>query len=322
MFDHTSILRLLETFFSHKTGSPIQETNISTWRRTVCGDLTSAFRPYREEAAALPLGVKRKPFFSEIHEAQYKPIPSDFGKMDEAKIAQVRKYPCSTQWLPGQESGTRPACALPYELGVEGALSADRKSFAIQFSSAASGVPFRVYAPGPVRPANNGGAGFENGRAWDYAVSAGGSLVDVYLLEDFSDGQYLLRVHGPSGFFREFRGAADDPMLTVKLLSWRDGRNLTGDAALQLSNRDPRRSLSITVEDLSYGARQRVLQLALAGSARSSTTLKIELARSFGWHDVCVRVEDAPHFAQRFAGHIETGKESFSDPRMADVKRV
>jgi phospholipase C len=108
----------------------------------------------------------------------------------------------------------------------------------------------------------------------------------------------------------------------VKLLSWRDDRILTGDAALQLSNRDPRRSLSITVQDLSYGARQRALKLGPAGSALSSTTLKIESARSFGWHDVGVRVEDAPHFAQRFAGHIETGKESFSDPRMADVERV
>ena len=37
VFDHTSIIRFLETW----TG--VQETNISAWRRQVCGDLTSAF---------------------------------------------------------------------------------------------------------------------------------------------------------------------------------------------------------------------------------------------------------------------------------------
>ena len=37
VFDHTSILRFLETW----TG--VQEPNISAWRRKVCGDLTSAF---------------------------------------------------------------------------------------------------------------------------------------------------------------------------------------------------------------------------------------------------------------------------------------
>jgi phospholipase C len=37
VFDHTSIIRFLETW----TG--VQEPNISAWRRQVCGDLTSAF---------------------------------------------------------------------------------------------------------------------------------------------------------------------------------------------------------------------------------------------------------------------------------------
>ncbi len=30
----------------YKTGKEIIESNISEWRRTVCGDLTSVFRPY------------------------------------------------------------------------------------------------------------------------------------------------------------------------------------------------------------------------------------------------------------------------------------
>src|SRR5262249_17159076 len=43
VFDHTSVLQFLEQFVSHKSGRPIKEENISAWRRTVCGDLTSVF---------------------------------------------------------------------------------------------------------------------------------------------------------------------------------------------------------------------------------------------------------------------------------------
>ena len=39
VFDHTSVLRFLEARF----GAPMRETNITAWRRSVCGDLTSAF---------------------------------------------------------------------------------------------------------------------------------------------------------------------------------------------------------------------------------------------------------------------------------------
>src|SRR5215471_2297780 len=46
VFDHTSILQFLEKLLSHRTGKVIREPNISAWRRAVCGDLTSVFRPY------------------------------------------------------------------------------------------------------------------------------------------------------------------------------------------------------------------------------------------------------------------------------------
>ena len=44
VFDQTSILQFLELFLSQKTGQSVRETNITQWRRTVCGDLTTMFR--------------------------------------------------------------------------------------------------------------------------------------------------------------------------------------------------------------------------------------------------------------------------------------
>ena len=49
VFDHTSSLQFLEKFLTNKFKKKIEETNISEWRRTVCGDLTSTFRPYNGE---------------------------------------------------------------------------------------------------------------------------------------------------------------------------------------------------------------------------------------------------------------------------------
>jgi len=47
------------------------------------------------------------------------------------------------------------------------------------------------------------------------------------------------------------------------------------------------------------------------------STLTLDLKKSHGWYDVSVRVEGVDGFEQRFAGHVETGKDSVSDPAMA-----
>ena len=49
VFDHTSTLQFLETFLNKKFEKNIEETNITKWRRTICGDLTSVFRQYKSE---------------------------------------------------------------------------------------------------------------------------------------------------------------------------------------------------------------------------------------------------------------------------------
>ena len=304
VFDHTSMLKFLEVFLSHKTGAPIRESNISEWRRTVCGDLTSVFRPYNDEKIPVPTPVEREAFLGSIQQAQHKPVPDDYKKLSVEEMAQARDNPASSPWLPQQEKGVRPSCALPYELAVDGALSADRKSFVVQFAAdnklfghRATGAPFHVYAPS------------KTGWARSYAVAAGDRISDAWALTDFEGGLYHLCLHGPNGFYREFHGAADDPMLEVTLKAM-------GNAELRLINRDPQRPLAVSIVDLAYGASRRNVNLGPSGEKDASASLKLELARSFGWHDIRIRVESFPNFEQRFAGRIETGQESFSDPCM------
>jgi phospholipase C len=67
-------LQFLEKFASHKAGKSVQESNISEWRRTVCGDLTSVFQPPHEKLPSLPYPEKDA-FIERIHKAKFKNLP-------------------------------------------------------------------------------------------------------------------------------------------------------------------------------------------------------------------------------------------------------
>ena len=109
----------------------IKETNISQWRRTVCGDLTASFRPYNGEKIPTPVSLKRDEVVESIHKAKFKALPSNYKRLSADEIAQIKKNPSAVAFMASQEKGTRPACALTYELYVDGMLKADKKSFEI-----------------------------------------------------------------------------------------------------------------------------------------------------------------------------------------------
>lgn len=90
VFDHTSILQFLEKFVSHKSGKQIKETNISEWRRTVCGDLTSTFTPYDGQQIPLPTFVERDEFMEGIYNARFKKLPNGYKALSREEISTLR----------------------------------------------------------------------------------------------------------------------------------------------------------------------------------------------------------------------------------------
>jgi phospholipase C len=38
------------------------------------------------------------------------------------------------------------------------------------------------------------------------------------------------------------------------------------------------------------------------------------LSSSYGWYDLTITVDSDPTFCQQIAGHVETGRDSVSDP--------
>jgi phospholipase C len=93
----------------------------------------------------------------------------------------------------------------------------------------------------------------------------------------------------------------------------------TGRIELILRNLDSQQSQEVEIKDNSYKSGSRTKLLKPVGVAGSETTLFVDLAHSYNWYDFSVRVKDAASFEKRYAGRVETGKESLSDPLMGRV---
>ncbi len=317
VFDHTSVLQFMEKFLSHKTGKPVKETNISEWRRTVCGDLTAVFRPYNGEKIKMPSFVTKDSVYKSINSAQYKKDPSGFKVLTTQEINEVNKQAHASSVLPQQEKGTRTAAALPYQLYAEGKLDASKGEFKIRFTAAtdffgdqSAGSPFNVYA--------NTGKGMT---IRNYAVKPGDSLEDSWVLDRTKP--YAIKVNGPNGFYREFNGQLiEDPALDIRVEYSRkeaDAGQPDGNLQITIKNRNQLISTSVEIKDNAYGNPTIKKQLADADKANEGLIISFDLEKSAGWYDFTIKVPGLDKFARRYAGHVETGKPSTTDPAMGNV---
>ncbi|MFT4156244.1 phosphocholine-specific phospholipase C [Parafilimonas sp.] len=325
VFDHTSSLQFLEEFLNKKFKKNIRETNISEWRRAVCGNLTSAFTVFDEkEQERLPF-LKRDLFVETIYNAKFKEEPSNFKKVSPEEIQQINRDPAASSLMPQQEPGTKPANPLPYELYAGGILSRDKKSFEIKmearknvFGEKAAGSPFSVYAPGEYVSLEAEKASqktFEPLRPWHFAVKAGEAVIEKWPLGNFKDDQYHLRLYGPNGFFREFAGNAQDPDIHVDCAYQTDVANknqLTGNLIVSIVNLSKISAYDIEIEDNAYKAPPVSKKI---GPSKTEV-IALNLSKSFGWYDFSVGLPNKPGFIKRFAGRVETGKETYTDPFM------
>ncbi|AMR34491.1 phospholipase C, phosphocholine-specific [Mucilaginibacter sp. PAMC 26640] len=322
VFDHTSCLQFLETFIAQKTGKTVKEENISDWRRTVCGDLTSVFRPYTGEKTTIPPFLDRDAYAESIHKAQFKKLPT-FPQLNDADISLIKNTRHASPHMPQQEKGIKPSSALAYELYADGKLSEDKKSFVISFKAgdkafgkASLGSPFNVYAPGK-HVAFHDPQQMEAVRTWSYALTAGDSLTDEWRLTDFENGQYHLRAYGPNGFYREYKGSAADPSLDV--FAGYQHTNHVIDGSLVLTFAIPGNQTPLTVEVIDNAYKTGTKNMTIQGESFAPQTMKLDLAKSHGWYDFSVKVKGHVNFEKRYAGRVETGKASFTDPLMGGV---
>jgi phospholipase C len=184
-FDHTSVIRFLEARFG------IRETNISPWRRAVCGDLTSAF----DFTAQDDITPARLPD-TDADAARAAAIPHQISPLAPAG-----------QTHPRQEPGIRRARSLRYRPEVRAAIEGDSVNLRLEVASGTPAAVFHVYdrlalSATPRR----------------FTVDTGDGLAARWAFDAF--GRYDLWILGPNGFHRHFTGSRTDPP-SLPALDWR-----------------------------------------------------------------------------------------------------
>jgi phospholipase C len=283
VFDHTSLIRFIETRFG-KEYPDLIETNITPWRRAVVGDLTTAFDFATPNAWRARL-----------------PSTAAYLPPDQVRHPDLVLVPPTDQALPKQEQGVRPARALPYALHAHGRVNAGDGSFHIDFAN--TGGAAAVFH---VRSGNSDDA------PRTYTVEPQKQLSGMWNVAMIGATDYDLSVYGPNGFLRAFKGgvaASGRAKLDVRAVSDEARNGIT----LLITNR-AEQSAKVRILDQYTG--KRIEEKLEPGKSLSKYW---SLLRSFGWYDLVVTVDQDPGFEYHFAGHVETGKDSISDPAMAGL---
>ncbi|UQX88816.1 phospholipase C, phosphocholine-specific [Jatrophihabitans telluris] len=195
-FDHTSLIRFIEARHG------VHEPNITPWRRTVSGDLTSAFDFGRTATKVpnLPDTSAYKPTASAP--PSYHPVPPTHGA------------------LPVQEEGIRPSRALGYQLAAN--ISVLDSALRLKLRNHG-----RLGAHIQARSLTIPGAPFS------YTIGR----EDHIAVDLPHPGQYDLSLHGPNGFYRRYAGTPDLSLAVDVLARGHSALQLT----MRLHGQAPRR---------------------------------------------------------------------------------
>ncbi|HCA86546.1 MAG TPA: phospholipase C, phosphocholine-specific [Streptomyces sp.] len=266
VFDHTSVIRFLESRLG------VEEPNITPWRRTVTGDLTSAFDFRR------PRSLPEQP--------EPAPVPPFTGRW--------RPVPPAEQRMPEQEPGTRRARPLPYQPDAQGRFDgSDGSALRVTLSNTGrSAAHFTLYPY----------AGeFEVPQHKDVAGTAGWRV-------PVTGDAYRFTITGPNGFRREFAGAgAPGPEVRSRIDPRNHDLHLTLDNRGERTATYTVRPVGYVEEaDVADRTREVVVK---AGRSR---TVVHSAADAHGWYDLEIAVAEDEVFHRRLMGHIEDGRESVS----------
>jgi len=282
VFDHTSLIRFIQARFGSVR---VSEKNITPWRTAVAGDLTSAFDfAHCAAAATIPL----------------LPGIASYAPPDDNRHPDYSPAPPELQAMPLQENGTRPARGLPYSINAYGEADCAAGAFQIRFAN--SGSQTAVFQ---VRSANTATG------PWTYTVQPRADIVDSWNFERGAVA-YDLSVYGPNGFFRAYKGQSCSKTST----------NLQSVIAYDVARG------GITLQSQNLGLESAELQVKnLYDNEIVARVVKPgevfdqfwSLEQFSGWYSLVISVESDPAFSQQFAGHLETGQPSRTDPQIDTV---
>ncbi|MGG7440953.1 phosphocholine-specific phospholipase C [Chryseobacterium arthrosphaerae] len=182
-----------------------------------------------------------------------------------------------------QERGMKPSHALPYNFHV------NLEGKAIKMTNLKeNGVPLLVYDRTRFDTDNY---------HFSYALYSKQELSHAV-----HSGAYDYEVFGPNGFFRKFKGNAD-PDLEIILVN-----TISKNQVELIIRNNKKKNISVVLEDL-YGKTKKTIALQ-----KPEEKIAFDLNNNKGWYDFNITAGD---HQWHFAGRIETGKISVSDPHWA-----
>jgi phospholipase C len=141
-----------------------------------------------------------------------------------------------------------------------------------------------------------------------YTVAPGTHLTDSWAIAS----TYDLSVYGPNGFVRYYKGSTG-----------------SSAAALEVSatyHNGDRHSIEFQITNVAASPAEVNVLNAYTGDGvirllKPQETFKdaVSLHQFYGWYDLIITVSQDTTFNYRLAGHVETGKDSFSDPALGGL---
>jgi phospholipase C len=264
----------------------IEVASISPWHRAVCGDLTSAFN------------------FANPNDQAFPSLPnvSNYASVEAEQETLPPPLPPTVPQSLVQEPGTRYSRALPYELHTSARVANDGVVSLLFSNSGEQGAVFHVYDKLHLDRIPR-----------RYTVEAGMTLTDTWDVNASDAGDYALWVYGPNGYVRVFGGNATPaaaggvkfrPEIQVcyspcSNLVYLKVQKMTAEAG----------EVTVTANAYAQGG-----PWILDFRRERTRTLSWSVSASGGWYDFGVT---AGAFTRRFAGRMETGQDTISDPAMA-----
>jgi len=280
LFDHTSVIRFIERRFG------VVEPNISAWRRSVCGDLTSAFDFSTTVDPAAPVAL---PGAGDVR-----------ARIARSKAGVAVAIP-DRQIPTAQSPGQRPHRPLPYNFAVTAGMTASDRLRVDMTNRGNVGVVLTVHD------------NLDRNDPWHFTIGAGDTFSHDAWFDPAVSNDYDLTVHGPNGFYRRYAGLVPANGLAVEAAP-------LGDAIeVALVNRGTREADFLIEMDARYPvANERKQRIAVAPG--QSMTVTWALGSSDNWYDFSVTAEGFAGFYRRFAGKVENGCAGKTDPGIGPMQ--
>ncbi|HSZ43365.1 MAG TPA: phospholipase C, phosphocholine-specific [Trebonia sp.] len=295
--DHTSVLQFLEKWTT-AIGKPAICPNISEWRRSVSGDLTNAL-DFTRPVYGLP------------------DLPWVSAPVGEANSYEIVP---TTNELPVQEPGWKPARPLPYQANAiltgftknsDGTVTAD---LALSNSAPHVSKSSHFHVRDNLQ-ASQTLAAYPNADLFPGQYTVAGSkklsATTPAAVNVGAPGAYDITVVSANRFLRRFTGdlTKAGAAASVSAAYYEGGFELAPTLILELANHG-RSDLTYTITHTQYSAERPKSYKVRPGLPER---IVIDpLAASSGWYDLTITIDGDSTWSQRYTGHLETGEPSIT----------